>query len=246
MAIELVGVSRHFGAPGRRLAQALDSLDLTIGAGSAVALMGPSGSGKSTLLHLIGGLDHPTTGRVLVEGRDVSTLRGRALADHRRSVGFIFQRFNLIPGLSVLDNVLAPTAGGRSGASARPRALELLERVGLAASVRALPADLSGGEQQRVAIARALVNRPAIVLADEPTGALDTTTGFEVIDLLLDLPASGQATVVIATHDYAIAARAERIVTLRDGQISSDRTLGPPAEPRTTAARIGSLGPMNL
>ncbi len=246
MGIDLVAVGKDFGAPGRRLVRALDGLDLTIDEATTTALMGPSGSGKSTLLHLVAGLDAPSRGSVLVDGIDVASLRGRRLADHRRSVGFVFQRYNLIGSLTVLDNVLAPTVGGsgRDARVARARAADLLEEVGLGGTERALPDDLSGGEQQRVAIVRALVNDPRIVLADEPTGSLDTATGFEVIDLLLALPARTGTTVLVATHDYAVAARCERIVTLRDGRVSSHRVLGRAAEPSTTASRIGRLGPL--
>ncbi|WP_300084173.1 ABC transporter ATP-binding protein [Propioniciclava sp.] len=243
MAIELVGVTKDFTTPRRRHARALDDVFLQVVEASAVALMGPSGSGKSTLLHLVGGLDRPTEGQVLVDGRDVGALKGRALADHRRSVGFVFQRFNLIASLTVLDNVLAPTIGGGDARAARRRALDLLEVVGLAACAGVTPDALSGGEQQRVALARALVNSPRFLLADEPTGALDTATGFEVVDLIGGLREAFGTTVLLATHDYAVAARCERIVTLRDGRIASDRTLGAPAEPRTTAERLGALRP---
>ena len=244
MTVHLTGLGRDFGAGTRRPVRALADVDLRIDTGSAVALMGPSGSGKSTLLHLVGGLDRPTGGSVVVDGVDVGVLRGRRLAAYRRTVGFVFQQFNLLPALSVLDNVLAPTIGGGDRRAAHARARDLLERVGLGAATGALPADLSGGEQQRAAIARALVNEPRLVLADEPTGALDTATGFEVVDLLLEIQAHRGATVCIATHDYAVAARTERIVTLRDGAVTGDRALGAPAEPRDTALRIQGLAPL--
>ncbi len=245
MAVELIGVGRDFATSGRPCVHALADVDLTITTGDAVALMGPSGSGKSTLLHLIGGLDRPSRGTVVVDGTDVGALSGHALADHRRSVGFVFQRFHLLPTLTVLDNVLTPTIGTRAGLRPEDRARELLELVGLGACAGVVPGALSAGEQQLVAVARALVNRPGIVLADEPTGSLDTATGFGVIDLLLGLSARLATTLLVATHDYAVAARMARIVTLRDGRIAGDRLLGPAAEPRLTAARIGSLGPLH-
>ena len=157
MTVELAGVGRDFGMGTRRPVRALDAVDLTIEAGSAVAFMGPSGSGKSTLLHLVAGLDRPSRGTVKVGGVDVGSLRGRRLAEHRRSVGFVFQSFHLLPALTALENVLAPTVGTRDR-TAPARASALLEHVGLGAAAKALPSDLSGGEQQRVAIARALVN----------------------------------------------------------------------------------------
>jgi putative ABC transport system ATP-binding protein len=241
--IELMGAGKDFGSPGRRLVRALGEVDLGVDEGSSMALMGPSGSGKSTLLHLVGGLDRPTRGRVLVGGGDVASLRGRALASHRRSVGFVFQRFNLLGALSVLDNVLVPTVGAHLP-DAPARAREALAMVGLDGYGRERPDGLSGGEQQRVAIARAIVNRPPVLLADEPTGALDQATGADIIALLLGLRADG-TTVVIATHDYAVAARCERLVTLRDGDVVGDRALGTPADPRITAERVGALGAMN-
>jgi putative ABC transport system ATP-binding protein len=219
-AISLRAVSRTYRLDGAATIAALDEVDLDIAPAEVVAVSGPSGSGKSTLLHLIGGLDFADRGVVSVSGRDVGALPRRALPAHRRSIGFVFQRFNLLPALTVLDNVLAPLLPQRPGAEARQRALRLIAEVGLAGRERSLPSRLSGGEQQRVAIARALVNEPEIVLADEPTGNLDTQTGGAVVDLLLWLRARHGVTVVIATHDPVVAGRCDRIVRLVDGRIA--------------------------
>ncbi|HET6193697.1 MAG TPA: ABC transporter ATP-binding protein [Trebonia sp.] len=199
-------------------------ISLTVGAGDALAIMGPSGSGKSTLLNLIAGMDRPTRGAVRVGGERVDMLSETAAARfRRRQVGMIFQSFNLLDDMTVLDNVLLPAqlAGTRTRV-ARSRATELLETLRIAHRRDAYPARLSGGEQQRVAIARALVNEPAVLLADEPTGAVDTTTGEEIGALLADLNASGQ-TLIMVTHNPDLAARyCRRIVAITDGQVASD------------------------
>ena len=176
-SIALDGVSRRFPLGPGASVTALEDVTLAVEPGAAVALSGPSGSGKSTLLHLIGALDRPDAGRVTVGGRALDGLSRRELAAHRRSVGFVFQRFNLLPALTVLDNVLAPVLPYRVAFDKDERARALLAAVGLEERAASLPAQLSGGEQQRVAIARALINRPPVVLADEPTGNLDTRTG---------------------------------------------------------------------
>jgi putative ABC transport system ATP-binding protein len=213
---ELRGVARFFQR-GPTTVRALDGIDLEIGAGEFVALEGPSGSGKTTLLQLLGALDRPSAGTVGFEGRDLAALPDRELAELRlRSFGFVFQQFNLIPTLTAVENVeakLVPVGGTRE------RALELLGEVGLAERADHLPAHLSGGEQQRVAIARALSVDPRVVLADEPTGNLDSKTGGEIVDLLANLAAEHGATVVVATHDATLAARAPRRVELRDGRL---------------------------
>jgi putative ABC transport system ATP-binding protein len=212
------GVEKFFQR-GPATVRALDGVALQIDAGEFVALEGPSGSGKTTLLQLLGALDRPTSGTVLFEGRDLGKLRDHDLADLRlRAFGFVFQQFNLIPTLTALQNVelaLAPT--DVSGDDLRYRAQTLLAEVGLADRAAHLPSQLSGGEQQRVAIARALVVEPRVVLADEPTGNLDTKTGADVIDLLAGLAAQHGATVVVATHDTELAARAPRRLAMRDG-----------------------------
>jgi putative ABC transport system ATP-binding protein len=200
---------------------ALDRIDLDVEAGESVAVMGPSGSGKSTLLNLIAGVDRASGGGVQVAGVDLGRLSETGLARFRRAhIGIIFQFFHLLDDLTVRDNVLLPAqlAGTPSG-TARARATQLLETLGIAARADAYPARLSGGERQRVAIARALMNRPDVLLADEPTGAVDAKTGAQVTDLLADLNRSGQ-TLILVTHDPAVARRcAHRIVELRDGRV---------------------------
>ena len=211
----------RFFTKGSVTVRALDHVDLRIEAGEFVALEGSSGSGKTTLLQLLGALDRPSEGQVLFEGRDLAKLRDHALAELRlRAFGFVFQQFNLIPTLTAVQNVevgLAPT--GVSGDELQERCLALLGEVGLADRALHLPSELSGGEQQRVAIARALSVEPRVILADEPTGNLDTKTGNDVIDLLERLAASHGATVVVATHDAGLAARAPRRLAMRDGSI---------------------------
>jgi putative ABC transport system ATP-binding protein len=201
---------------------ALAGVDLTISAGEAVAVMGPSGSGKSTLLNLVAGLDRPTEGEVEVAGTVLNRLSETALARfRRRHVGIVFQFFHLLDDLTARDNVLLPAQlAGTSRRAARARADELLDTLGLAARADAYPARLSGGERQRVAVARALVNRPPLLLADEPTGAVDATAGGQVAELLRDLNRSGQ-TVLLVTHDAELARRcASRVVALRDGTLA--------------------------
>jgi putative ABC transport system ATP-binding protein len=206
---------------------ALDGVSLQIRAGEAVAVMGPSGCGKSTLLNMVAGLDRPTSGTITVHGEELDRLNetGRALF-RRRRVGMIFQFFNLLDDLCALDNVaLAAQLVGVPAAAARKRALELLDELGIADRRNAYPAVLSGGERQRVAVARALMNRPALLLADEPTGALDSHAGEQVMDLLIDLNQIGQ-TLLLVTHDERLATRcASRLVTFADGRIAGERTL---------------------
>jgi putative ABC transport system ATP-binding protein len=202
---------------------AVDNIDLTIHRGEFVALAGPSGSGKTTMLQLLGALDRPTSGEVLFEGRPVESMSDGDLAALRRNtLGFIFQQFNLIPTLTARENVevaMAPTAVG--AAERRRRAGWLLERVGLGQRSDHVPSQLSGGEQQRVAIARALSNEPSVLLADEPTGNLDTATGDEVIGLIQKLWEERGLTIVLVTHDRGVAQRAPRVVRLRDGRLAS-------------------------
>ena len=213
-----VNVSKTFKR-GSDPVRAVDGVSFTIDAGEFVALEGPSGSGKTTLLQLLGALDRPAGGRVVFEGRDLGALPDRELAELRlRSFGFVFQQFNLIPTLTALQNVEASSLRP-APATRRPRALELLGEVGLAERASHLPGQLSGGEQQRVAIARALVVEPRVILADEPTGNLDSKTGADVIDLLAGLAAQHGATVIVATHDASLAARAPRRLAMRDGRL---------------------------
>jgi putative ABC transport system ATP-binding protein len=223
-ALILLGeVTKRYVAGG---APALDRVSLQVAAGEAVAVMGPSGSGKSTLLNMIAGLDKPTSGTITVAGQRVGALSETKVARYRRKqVGMIFQFFNLLEDLTVADNVLLPAQlAGLRRAKARARASELLTQLGIARHRDSYPGRLSGGERQRVAIARALVNDPAVLLADEPTGAVDTKTGEEIGQLLLELNAAGQ-TLVLVTHSPGLAARyAKRTVQLVDGHIASDTT----------------------
>jgi putative ABC transport system ATP-binding protein len=204
---------------GARTLTILDAVDLAIAPGDFVAILGPSGSGKSTLLGLLAGLDRPTDGEVLFEGRELSRMDEDDLALLRRHrVGFVFQDFQLLANLTALENVLLPLElGGHAGA--HERASELLARVGLAERLHHYPAQLSGGEQQRVALARAFAPRPAVLLADEPTGNLDGATGRSALDVLEELRAAAPTTVVLVTHDPQVAARAGRRVHLRDGRV---------------------------
>jgi putative ABC transport system ATP-binding protein len=219
--IELVEATKRYSGDGR---PAVDRVSLSVAAGEAVAVMGPSGSGKSTLLNLIAGLDRPTAGTVTVAGQRVDRMSETALARFRRAqVGMIFQFFNLLDDLTVADNVLLPAQlAGLSRRQARQRTGELLASLGIGALADAYPGRLSGGQRQRVAIARALVNSPAVLLADEPTGALDSTTGQEIGGLLAGLNASGQ-TLILVTHNPGLAtAYAGRVIELTDGRISGD------------------------
>jgi putative ABC transport system ATP-binding protein len=217
---QLDGVAKFFQR-GPTTVRALDGVDLEFEAGEFVTLEGPSGSGKTTLLQLLGALDRPSSGRVVFEGGDLAELPDHELAELRlRSFGFVFQQFNLIPTLTAVENVevkLAPT--GVRNPDLRNRALALLDEVGLAERAIHLPAHLSGGEQQRVAIARALSVDPRVVLADEPTGNLDSKTGGEIIDLLANMAVVHGATVIVATHDVGLAERAPRRISMRDGRV---------------------------
>jgi putative ABC transport system ATP-binding protein len=239
---ELRGVAKRFRR-GDIAVAAVDGVELDVAAGELVAIEGPSGSGKTTLLQLLGALDRPDEGRILFEGRDLAESSDNDLAHLRlHAFGFVFQQFNLIPTLSALENieaVLAPT--GLRGDELRARAGTLLEEVGLAARAEHVPSHLSGGEQQRVAIARALANEPQVILADEPTGNLDSKTGGDVIDLLAGLAGRRGTTVVVATHDVTLAARAPRRVAMRDGRIVED-TAGPPHQSSSTPAPVESSG----
>jgi len=219
--VEAHGIRKEFP---NMTAPVLDDVSMTIDSGEIVALRGPSGSGKSTLLNIIGCLDGPTRGTYSLGGRDVSTLNRRERAWVRlHYIGFIFQSFHLISDNSVLENVTLPLYYAGLGRDEREgRAVELLERVGLGHRMNHRPAQLSGGEKQRVAIARAVAGQPRLLLADEPTGALDTKTGNEVMDLLLEVHAAGSLTLVIVTHDPEVAEFCHRQVFLRDGKIITD------------------------
>ncbi|SIQ11342.1 ABC transporter ATP-binding protein [Micromonospora avicenniae] len=233
-------LSRRFGSGAEQIT-AVDDVSLTIAAGSVVALTGPSGSGKSTLLHLVGAIEQPDEGTITVDGVEISGLRRAGLARYRQRVGFVFQRYHLLPALTVLDNVLAPVLPRRARTDHLTQARELIEAVGLAGRERALPAQLSGGQQQRVAIARALMGGPGLLLADEPTGNLDSTTGAQILDLLLGLRDRHGMTIVLATHERAIAARCDRLVRLGDGSVVEDLDLTEGEDPADTFDRAARL-----
>ena len=213
---------------GQQQVHALRGLSVDIAQGEYTALIGPSGSGKSTLMNMLGCLDTPTSGRYRLAGEDVGTLDDDALADIRnRRIGFVFQTFNLMPRYTALENVALPLVyAGASRADREARAREVLEQVGLADRMDHRPNELSGGQRQRVAVARALVNRPDLLLADEPTGNLDTKTSLEIMALFGEIHAAGN-TVVLVTHEEDIAAYAHRVVRLRDGAVSADETKTP-------------------
>ena len=220
--ILLRGVSKHFD--GKRLVRALDGVDISIARGEMASIVGPSGSGKSTLLNLIGGLDRPSAGEIELDGEVLSQLDDDGLTRVRRDkIGFIFQFFNLLPTLSALENVSLPLhLRGWARKKVAARANELLELVQLGSRVEHLPEELSGGERQRVAIARALSIYPPILLADEPTGNLDTATGIEILKLMHDLHDRLGATVLVVTHDKAVAESCPRTIHLRDGKVFED------------------------
>jgi len=204
---------------------ALRGISFDVAKGEFLVVMGPSGSGKTTLLNLIGAIDKPTSGKISIDDRDITTLgEGELTKLRRHKIGFIFQFYNLIPALTALENVELPMlTAGVSRKDASKRASQLLETVGLAERVAHLPDELSGGEQQRVAIARALANKPRVILADEPTGDLDTKTGIEVVQILYDTSKKENATVIVVTHDPAITEKADRILRMRDGNIIREK-----------------------
>ncbi|MFC4035038.1 ABC transporter ATP-binding protein [Streptomyces polygonati] len=216
-------VTKVFAAGSGSPVTAVDRVSLSVAAGGTVALVGPSGSGKSTLLHLLGAIERADGGSITVADTEITAADRAALTRYRAGIGFVFQRFHLLPALTARDNVIAPVLPYRKRSNALGRAGELLAAVGLEGREHRLPSQLSGGQQQRVAIARALVNRPALLLADEPTGNLDSATGKEIIDLLLRLNAEHGMTLILATHDREIAARCDRVVSMRDGGIVDDR-----------------------
>jgi len=237
VAIEVNGLTKRYEPD----IVAADGLDLTVAAGSFTAVTGPSGSGKSTLLHLVGAIESADGGTVTVDGVEVTALRRRRLSQYRRTVGFVFQRYHLLPALTALDNVIAPVLPFRVGFDKRERARELLDAVGLGGRERALPAQLSGGQQQRVAIARALIGGPRLLLADEPTGNLDSANGGQILDLLLDLREERGMTVLLATHEQQIAARCDRLIRLTDGRLTEDIDLTGGESPESTLARATQL-----
>jgi ABC-type lipoprotein export system ATPase subunit len=225
------GLRKEYGKD-EGFVRAVDDVDLEVARGETLAIMGPSGCGKSTLLHLLGGLDRPSGGELWLNGRRIDRLSERGLANlRRREVGFVFQAFHLMDELTARENVELPALlAGRSPRQARARALELLDQIGLADRGSHLPSALSGGQRQRVAIARALVNEPLVVLADEPTGNLDQTTGQSILTLIDQLHRAG-STIVVITHDHAIAERMPRKVEILDGNIVADTGPLPRADP---------------
>jgi putative ABC transport system ATP-binding protein len=221
--IRIEALHKTFDLGAENIVRALDGVDLTIEAGAFVAIMGPSGSGKSTMLNILGCLDRPSSGRYFLGGEDVSQMSDDALSEVRgRRIGFIFQSYNLIPQLTVIENIQVPLVYlGQDLRASHDRCFELARLVGLGDRLGHRPTQLSGGQQQRVAIARSLVNDPLMILADEPTGNLDSKTGAEVLDLITHLNEGGK-TIVLVTHDDKVAARAHRIVRMKDGRIDQD------------------------
>ncbi|WP_280184049.1 ABC transporter ATP-binding protein [Nocardia cyriacigeorgica] len=220
--LELSNVNKEY-LVGDQVVRALDGISLDIAAGEFTSIIGPSGSGKSTLLHLLGALDSPDSGSIRFQGEEIGSLDEERQSDFRRHrVGFVFQFFNLLPTLSAWENVAIPKLLDGTGLrKAKPRALELLERVGLAERAEHRPAELSGGQMQRVAVARSLIMDPPLILADEPTGNLDSKTGASILELLGEVAGSGNS-VVMVTHDMGAVRYCDRVITLRDGKIGSD------------------------
>jgi ABC-type lipoprotein export system ATPase subunit len=238
--IETRGLVKVYGDGAQ--VRALDGVDMHVQRGEFVAVMGPSGSGKSTLLNMIGALDRPTEGQVLVNGQDLAQVRD--LDTFRaRTVGFVFQLHNLIPTLNARENIEVPMMGQPGGRAARrKRSQELLDLVGLTERMTHLPNQLSGGQRQRVAIARSLANRPSVVLADEPTGNLDSQSGAEIIALMHELNAELGTTFVIVTHDVAIARQTSRVLVMQDGKIAREHVVGSPYEEDLKAFRDSGIG----
>lgn len=234
-------VTKTYGS-GETAVHALDNVTLTVQHGEFVAIMGPSGCGKSTLLNMLGALDQPTTGAVWVAGENVAQLKN---VDKFRAqtIGFIFQLHNLLPTMTALENVEVPMIGQvSSGRARRDRAQELLTLVGLGPRAGHLPSQLSGGQRQRVAIARALANRPALILADEPTGALDSQSGAEILALLTELNATQGTTIAVVTHDRLVAQATQRILRMKDGRVIDDHRISDPMEEDLLALARSKLG----
>ncbi|OIN66591.1 ABC transporter ATP-binding protein [Exiguobacterium sp. KRL4] len=223
MDIIVKDVSHTFNQAGLQ-SEVLKALTCQFSASDITALVGPSGSGKSTFLSLIGSLDRPTSGQIDYDGQDITKWKNRQLSKFRaQEIGFVFQQFHLLPALTVKENLLVPLLKQKADFNKEDRIAEILEKVGLTAKQHALPAQLSGGQQQRVAIARALINRPRWILADEPTGNLDSVNGEMIFQLLLDLHQEEQCGILFITHDLALAERADRILFMQDGRIVEDR-----------------------
>ncbi|HEV2141359.1 MAG TPA: ABC transporter ATP-binding protein [Candidatus Dormibacteraeota bacterium] len=220
--VELVNLTKNYKR-GSEIIRALDGVTLTIEPGEFVAVVGRSGSGKTTMLDLLGLLLKPTSGNLLIDGVDTTKLGDRERARMRaRKVGFVFQEYNLLSGLNVFENVMLPRRYVHDGNDGRARAIELIDRVGLSDRIKHRPTELSGGQMQRVAIARSMVNGPSLILLDEPTGAVDTETAQQLVDLLKQLNAEEKVTIVLVTHDLDIAGQARRQIRLKDGKVLSD------------------------
>jgi putative ABC transport system ATP-binding protein len=241
-AIELRAVCKSFGISKDQRVLAADNVSLTVTPGAFIALTGASGSGKSTVLHMIGAIERLDSGTITSNGIEVTALRGGALAAYRRTVGFVFQRYNLLPALTALDNVIAPVLPYKTPFDKKERGRSLLAAVGLVGREHSLPARMSGGEQQRVAIARALINTPPLLLADEPTGNLDSANATEILRLIAELRQQQQMTVVLATHDPQVAAHAERLIRLRDGAVVDDIDLTDGYPAADMIRSVGQLG----
>jgi putative ABC transport system ATP-binding protein len=243
VAVECTKLMKRFksGGGSAEPITAVNAVTLRVEPGSMVAITGASGSGKSTLLHLIGAIEQPDSGSVMVDGTELTRLGRAGLTAYRRYVGFVFQRYHLLPTLTALDNVVAPVMPYRVRYDKASRARELLAAVNLAGREMALPADLSGGEQQRVALARALMASPRLLLADEPTGNLDSRSGDAVLDLLANLRQEFPMTILIATHEQHVAARCDRLVRLRDGAVVDDIDLREGQSAKETLDRVTRL-----
>src|SRR6266702_484197 len=232
--IRLVGLTKNYKR-GSEIIRALDGVTLDIDKGEFVAVVGRSGSGKTTMLDLLGLLLKPTAGNYFLDDVDTTRLGDRERAHLRAlKVGFVFQEYNLLSGLNVLENVMLPLRYVKNGSAGKQRAIELIERVGLADRIKHKPTELSGGQMQRVAIARSMVNRPSLILLDEPTGAVDTETAAQLVELLKVLNSEDQVTIVVVTHDVDVAGQARRQIRLKDGQVLTDERMG---------ARDGELVP---
>ena len=224
--VRLEDLRKHYKR-GSEVIRALDGVTLDIGKGEFVAVVGRSGSGKTTMLDLVGLLLRPTSGRLLIDGVDTTTLADRDLAHMRAlKVGFVFQEYNLLPTMNVLENVMLPLRYVKKPSDGRAHALELLERVELTDRIKHRPSELSGGQQQRVAIARSMINRPSLILLDEPTGAVDTETAEQLVVLLKRLNKEDQVTIMVVTHDLDIAAQTSRNIRLKDGKVLADERVG--------------------
>ena len=241
-AVQIEHLGKRY-TTGGTVITALADVSLSAAPASMIAVTGPSGSGKSTLLHLVGAMDVAGEGRIVVGDVEVTALSRSEQISYRRRIGFVFQRFHLLPALTALDNVAAPLLPYRTPFDKHERAGQLLTAVGLEGRGSALPSELSGGEQQRVAIARALVNEPMLLMADEPTGNLDSQTGAEIMQLLVDLRNQQRMTVLVATHDSVVASRCDRIIRLLDGRIRDDVTVTPAEKPEAVLERISRYEP---